>query len=43
VRIGVHVRSDNRGGTPPPVRLKALYGPGNPGEPVVTVMLPDED
>jgi hypothetical protein len=27
----------------PLVRLKALCGPGDQGEPVVTVMLPDED
>jgi hypothetical protein len=43
VRYGVHVRTDNREGTPPLVRLKALCGPGDGGEPVVTVMLPDED
>ena len=43
VRFGVHVRSDNRGRTPPLVRLKALCGPGDQGEPVLTVMLPDED
>ena len=28
--------------TPPLVRLKAVCGPGDHGEPVVTVMLPDE-
>jgi hypothetical protein len=43
VRFGVHVRNDNRERTPPLVRLKALCGPGDAGEPVVTVMLPDED
>ncbi|HJT79458.1 MAG TPA: DUF6573 family protein [Gemmataceae bacterium] len=43
VRFGVHVRNDNRERTPPLVRLKALCGPGDHGEPVVTVMLPDED
>jgi hypothetical protein len=43
VRFGVHVRNDNRNGTPPLVRLKALCGPGDRGEPVVTVMMPDED
>ena len=43
VRFGVHVRNDNRERTPPLVRLKALCGPGDNGEPVVTVMLPDED
>ena len=43
VRFGVHVRKDNRERTPPFVRLKAVCGPGDQGEPVVTVMLPDED
>jgi hypothetical protein len=43
VRFGVHVRGDNREGTPPLVWLKALCGPGDHGEPVVTVMLPEED
>ncbi len=32
VRIGAHVRSDNRECTPPLVRLKALCGPGDDGE-----------
>jgi hypothetical protein len=43
VCFGVHVRSDNRVGIPPLVRLKAVCGPGDRGEPVVTVMLPEED
>jgi hypothetical protein len=43
VRVGVHVRTDNRERTPPLVRLRAVCGPGDRGEPVVTVMLPDED
>ncbi len=43
VRFGVHVRNDNRERTPPLVRLKGLCGPGDQGEPVLTVMLPDED
>jgi hypothetical protein len=43
VRFGVHVRNDNRDRTPPLVRLKAVYGPGDKGEPVITAMLPDED
>jgi hypothetical protein len=43
VRFAVHVRSDNRERTPPLVRLKAVCGPGDQGEAVVTVMLPDED
>jgi hypothetical protein len=42
VRFGVHVRNNNRDGTPPLVRLKALCGPGDNGEPVITVMLPSE-
>jgi hypothetical protein len=42
VRFGVHVRNDNREGTPPLVRLKALCGPGDGGEPVITVMMPEE-
>jgi hypothetical protein len=29
VCFAVHVRNDNRDGTPPLLRLKALYGPGN--------------
>jgi hypothetical protein len=41
--FAVHVRNDNRDRTPPLVRLKALCGPGDSGEPVITVMLPDED
>jgi hypothetical protein len=43
VRFGVHVRNDNRDRTPPLVRLKALCGPGDDGEPCITVMLPEED
>jgi hypothetical protein len=43
VAFAWHVRNDNRDRTPPLVRLKALCGPGDRGEPVVTVMLPDED
>jgi hypothetical protein len=43
VHFGVHVRHDNSEGTPPLVRLKALCGPGDRAEPVITVMLPDED
>jgi hypothetical protein len=43
VRFGVHVRNDKRDRTPPLVRLKALCGPGDQGEPVLTVMLPEED
>ena len=43
VRFGVRVRNDNRDRTPPLVRLKAVCGPGDDGEPVLTVMLPGED
>jgi hypothetical protein len=43
VRFGVHVRNDNREGTPPLVRLKAACGPNDDGSPCITVMMPDED
>jgi hypothetical protein len=43
VRFGVHVRNDNREGTPPLVRLQAVYGPGDDGGPVLPVLLPDDD
>jgi hypothetical protein len=43
VRFGVHVRNDNREGTPPLVRLKGVCGPGDVGEPVITVMTLEED
>jgi hypothetical protein len=43
VRFGVHVRNHNREGIPPLVRLEAVCGPGDQGEPVVTVMPPEED
>jgi hypothetical protein len=43
VCLGVCVRSDNRERTQPVVRLKALCGPGDDGEPVITVMTPEED
>jgi hypothetical protein len=43
VRFGVHVRNDNREGTPPLVRLRAVCGPDDDGSPCITVMLPDED
>jgi hypothetical protein len=35
------VRNDNR--APQLVTLRAACGPGDNGEPVVTVMMPDED
>lgn len=43
VDFGVHIRNDNREGTPPLVRLYALCHGGDDGEPVITVMMPDED
>jgi hypothetical protein len=43
VVFGVHVRNDNRTGTPPLVRLKALCHGSDQGEPVLKVMLLDED
>jgi hypothetical protein len=42
VHFGVHVHNDNRERTPPLVRLKAVCGPGDQGEPVVTVLMPQE-
>jgi hypothetical protein len=39
----LHVRNDNREGTPPLVTLKAVCGPDDDGWPCLTVMLPDED
>jgi hypothetical protein len=43
VRFGVCVRNDNRDRTPPLVRLKAMCGPGDQGEPVIRGMMQDED
>ena len=37
----LHVRNDNR--APKLVTLKAVSGPGDKGEPVITIMLPEED
>ena len=39
----LHVRNDNRDRIPPLVTLKAVCGPGDSGEPVITIMLPAED
>ncbi len=39
----LHVRNDNRDCIPPLVTLKAVCGPGDTPEPVITIMLPDED
>ena len=41
LRYTVLVRHDNR--RPTPVRLKLLSGPGDDGEPVLTILLPEED
>jgi hypothetical protein len=38
----LHVRNDNRPGTPPLVTLKAVCGPDDDGSPCITVMEPDE-
>jgi hypothetical protein len=43
VPFALHARNDNSEGTPPLVRLKAVCGPGDGGEPVITVMMPEED
>ena len=42
VRFTVHV-AQAEGARPTSVELKALCGPGDEAEPVITVMLPDED
>lgn len=39
----LHVRKDNSERTPPLVTLKAICGPGDTPEPVITIMLPEED
>src|SRR3954466_16412001 len=41
--FGVHVRNDNREGTPPLVQLKAVAGADDDGAPVLAVMLPGEN
>lgn len=41
IMFGVYVRNDNR--RPQLVRLKAICDPGDDAEPVITIMLPDED
>ena len=43
VPVKLHVRNSNRRGTPPLVTLKAHFGPDDRGNPVITIMLPDED
>ena len=41
--VALTVAVQNGPGRPTPVRLKALCGPGDSGEPVITIMLPHED
>jgi hypothetical protein len=43
LQFKLHVRNDNRPGTPPLVILRAVVGPGDDAEPVITIMLPEED
>jgi hypothetical protein len=43
VLFKVHVRNNNSPGTPPLVTLKGICGPGDQGEAVLTIMLPEED
>jgi hypothetical protein len=43
LRFAVHVRQDNQERMPPLVHLKALCGPDDQGEAVITVLLPEED
>ena len=43
IDFALHVRNDDREGDPPLVSLYALCGPGDNGEPVITVVLPGED
>lgn len=43
VLFQLHVRNDNRPGTPPMVQLKAVCGPHDDATPCITIMLPEED
>lgn len=43
LEFSLHVRNDNRDRTPPLRQLKAVCGPGDDAEPVITIMLPEED
>ena len=43
INFSLHVRNDNRAGTPPLVPLKAICNGGDDGEATITVLLPDED
>ena len=42
LRFAVHVRNDNQDRTLPLVRLKAVCGPGDDGEPMLAVRMPEE-
>jgi hypothetical protein len=43
LRFQLHVRNDDRKGTPPLVELKSVCGPDDDASPCLTVMLPEED
>ena len=43
IRFRLHVRNDNRDRTPALVTLKAVCGPGDDAEPVITIMQEGED
>lgn len=43
IRFRLHVRNDNRERQPPLVPLKAVSGPGDHAEPVVTILRPGAD
>jgi hypothetical protein len=43
IRFCLHVRNSDEESVPPLVKLKALCGPGDDAEPVITILLPDED
>jgi len=43
LRYHLHVRNSDEEAVPPLVELKALCGPGDDADPVITIMLPEED
>jgi hypothetical protein len=43
VLFKLHVRNDNRQGTPTTVELKAVCGPNDDASPCITIMNPNED
>ena len=43
IRFALHVRNNNRRGSPPLVTLKAVCGPDDDGSPVITIMKLEED